>query len=312
MIEITRYTPDYKVQWDQLIKSSRNATFLFFRDYMDYHSDRFEDCSFLFFRKGRLEAVLPGNLNNNSFFSHQGLTYGGLITSVKICTVEIVEIFNLLNTKLKSLGIKDVIYKPVPLIYHCLPSQEDLYALFLHKADRIGCNISSTIFQHSKPRFTESRKSGIRKSIREGVQIAESKDFNAFWEILNGNLISKFNTKPVHSVEEVILLTSRFPENIKLYVAEQKGVILAGTLLYLMKDVIHVQYISASEIGKEIGAIDLLFEKLINIVYSHIPIFDFGQSTEKSGNYLNENLIFQKEGFGGRGIVYDTYKYIIK
>jgi hypothetical protein len=144
------------------------------------------------------------------------------------------------------------------------------------------------------------------------VQIAESKDFNAFWEILNGNLISKFNTKPVHSVEEVILLTSRFPENIKLYVAEQKGVILAGTLLYLMKDVIHVQYISASEIGKEIGAIDLLFEKLINIVYSHIPIFDFGQSTEKSGNYLNENLIFQKEGFGGRGIVYDTYKYIIK
>lgn len=311
MIEIIKYTPDFKIQWDTLIKSSRNGTFLLFRDYMDYHSDRFIDCSYLIFRKGKVEAVLPGNLNNNCFCSHQGLTYGGLITSPKICTTEIIETFNLLNTELKSIGIQDIIYKPVPLIYHSIPAQEDIYALFLNKAEKIGCNISSTIFQNSKLRFIESRKSGIRKSTREGVQITESKNFAAFWEILDGNLVSKFNTKPVHSLQEVILLSSRFPENIKLYLADQKGVVVAGTLLYIMKNILHVQYISANETGKEIGALDLLFDKLLNTIYPHIPVFDFGQSTERMGNYLNENLMFQKEGFGGRGVVYEVYKYSI-
>ena len=78
-----------------------------------------------------------------------------------------------------------------------------------------------------------------------------------------------------------------------------------------MENIIHVQYISASEQGKALGALDLLFDELINCTFSHIPLFDFGQSTENSGLLLNNNLIFQKEGFGGRGVVYDIYKYEI-
>lgn len=311
MLEIVKYTSNYKKQWDDLIKSSRNGTFLFYRDYMDYHSDRFNDCSYLIFRKGKVEALIPGNISNSCFFSHQGLTYGGLVSSIKICNTEVIDIFSMLNQELKNIGIIEIIYKPVPLIYHCIPAQEDIYAIFLNKAEKIGCNISSTIFQNSKLRFIESRKSGIRKSIREGVQIFESNDLSAFWGILERNLVNKFNTKPVHSLQEMAFLKNRFPENIKLYIAEHKGRLVAGTLMYLMKNVIHIQYISANEKGKEIGALDLLFDRLINEIYQSIPIFDFGQSTEQMGNYLNENLIFQKEGFGGRGIVYDVYKYNI-
>lgn len=309
MFKLLKYTPDYKNEWDNLVTISRNGTFLFNRDYMDYHSDRFNDCSFLIFRKGKLEAILPGNINDNIFFSHQGLTYGGLVSSPKICTTEVVEVFNLLKKELQNTGIKEVIYKPVPLIYHRIPAQEDVYALFLNKAEKIGCNISSTIFQNNKLRFIESRKSGIRKGIREGVQIIKSNDFAAFWEILDGNLGNKFNIKPVHSLQEIELLNKRFTENINLFVAEHKGIIIAGTILYIMNNIIHVQYISANEFGKEVGAVDLLFDHLINYEFQNIPIFDFGQSTERMGNYLNENLIFQKEGFGGRGIVYETYKF---
>jgi hypothetical protein len=76
-----------------------------------------------------------------------------------------------------------------------------------------------------------------------------------------------------------------------------------------MEKVVHVQYISANEKGKELGALDFLFDRLINFEFCNFPIFDFGQSTENLGNYLNENLIFQKEGFGGRGVTYDTYRY---
>ena len=84
---------------------------------------------------------------------------------------------------------------------------------------------------------------------------------------------------------------------------------LGGTLLYLTKQVVHTQYISANIAGKESGALDLLFDYLINQKYTDYPYFDFGQSTEEMGNILNESLIFQKEGFGGRGITYDVYEY---
>jgi len=309
MLTIVKYNSNLKTQWDNLVSRSRNGTFLFFRDYLDYHSERFIDSSFLFYRKGKLEAILPGNISNNCFYSHQGLTYGGLISSSKICTIEVIKLFELLNIELRNIGIKEVIYKPIPLIYHQISAQEDIYALFLNKAVKIGCNISSTIFQRNKLRFIESRKSGIRKSIKNGVQMTESNDFATFWKILEDNLVYKFNTNPIHSLQEIELLQYRFPKNIKLFVAIHEKVIVAGTIVYIMNNIIHIQYISANDKGKEIGALDFLFDQLINNNFQHIPIFDFGQSTENMGNYLNENLIFQKEGFGGRGVVYEIYKY---
>lgn len=309
MIDIVKYNSDYKEDWDNLISNSRNGTFLLYRDYMDYHSDRFIDWSFLFYKKEKLEAVLPGNLNGKALFSHQGLTYGGLVSSVRINTVDVIEIFNLLNYELQKAGIHYVVYKPIPLSYHRIPAQEDIYALFKNNAKKIGCQISSSIFQSSKISFNELRKRGVKKSIKEGVQVSESTDFAIFWSILEFNLLNKYKTKPVHSLKEIMYLHKRFPDNIKLYIADRDGIVVAGTVLYIMENLVHVQYISASEIGKNISALDLIFDQLINKTYQHIPVFDFGQSTEKMGNYLNENLIFQKESFGGRGIVYETYRY---
>ena len=43
MFEIIKYTPEYRQQWDAYVAKARNATFLFYRNYMDYHSDRFKD-----------------------------------------------------------------------------------------------------------------------------------------------------------------------------------------------------------------------------------------------------------------------------
>lgn len=311
MIELARYIPDYKQKWDSVLTNSRNGTFLFYRNYMDYHADRFKDCSFLIIRNGNIEGIIPGNIEKDCFYSHQGLTYGGLITSVKITTKDTLETFEQLNSELKKLGVTDVVYKPVPLIYNRIPAQEDIYALYRIGAEKIGCNISSTIFQNSKPSFTESRKSGIRKCQKENVRISETKEFEAFWTILENNLIDRFNTKPVHSYLEMGLLSSRFPENIKLFVVKHNEKIVAGSILYIMNLIVHVQYISASEDGKKIGALDYLFDFLINKEFSDKPVFDFGQSTERMGQYLNENLIFQKEGFGGRGIAYEIYKYSI-
>lgn len=311
MFEIIQYTSSYREQWNEFVRNSKNGTFLLNRDYMDYHSNRFIDNSMMIFRKGKLYAILPANIKGTELHSHQGLTYGGLLMSDKNSTMDTLEIFNLINQKIKELGVKVVIYKPVPHIYHSLAAEEDLYALFKLNAKLVVRNISSTIFQDNKLKFIESRKSGVRKALLNNVIVEESLNYTAFWDVLCANLSAKHNIKPVHNLSDIELLHSRFLDQIKLFVAKKDNVVIGGTVVYELGQVIHTQYIAATEEGKHIGALDLLFHILINEIYINIPIFDFGHSTEEAGHVLNERLIFQKEGFGGRGICYDTYRYEI-
>lgn len=311
MIELYKYNTDYKSEWDDLISRSRNGSFLFYRDYMEYHNNRFKDNSFIILKNGKMEAVIPGNINHFTYYSHQGLTYGGIISSINIKTTDILEIFKQLNTELKKIGITDVVYKLIPSIYHKFPCQEDIYALYLYHAEKIECNISSVIYLSNRLKFTELRRRGIQKSIRAGVTVYESDNLYQFWNILTANLTKKYNARPTHCLNEIIYLKRRFPENIRLFVAEIAGTIIAGTLLFIINRLVHIQYIGSDSQGKKLGALDLIFDELIHRQFVSESIFDFGISTEGMGNYLNENLIFQKEGFGGRGIVYEVYRYKI-
>lgn len=309
-MEIRRYRREDKELWNSFVSKARNATFLFDRNYMDYHADRFDDNSFMFYHKGKLKAVLPANVAGDTLYSHQGLTYGGLLLDKKATVEDVLECFDSLNSWLCENGISKVVYKALPWIYQQYPSEEDLYALtWKCKAQLISRNIASTIVIDNKLKFAESRKSGIRKALSLNIEVGESNDVDGFWHVLEDNLGNRYNAKPVHTASEMKLLMSRFPNNIKLYVAKMNGEIVGGTLIYVTPQVVHTQYISASVEGKKHGALDLLFDYIINKVYANCRYFDFGKSTEQGGAYLNEPLIFQKEGFGGRGVCYDWYQW---
>ena len=311
MYEIVRYTPELKAQWDSFVRKSRNGTFLFLRDYMDYHRQRFTDFSLLIFHKQSLVALLPLNKERDgSVTSHSGLTYGGLITDKKGRAEKVMKMFECLNTWLRDAGIRRVVYRPVPWIYHEMPAEEDLYALFnVCNARLTAREISSTIAQENKLAFSQSRKDCLRKADKAGVKVTATNDLAAFWDILSSNLQQRYAVNPVHSLAEIMALASLFPSNIRLYAAYLDNDMVAGTMVYVMPRVVHVQYISASAKGKAVGALDLLFRYLIDEVFIDKPFFDFGKSTEDRGRRLNEQLIFQKEGFGGRGVCYDTYEW---
>ena len=309
-MEIRRYRREDKELWNSFVNKARNATFLFDRNYMDYHADRFDDNSFMFYHKGKLKAVLPANVAGDTLYSHHGLTYGGLLLDKKATVEDVLECFDSLNSWLRENAISKVVYKALPWIYQQYPSEEDLYALtWKCKAQLISRNIASTIVIDNKLKFAESRKSGIRKALSLNIEVGESNDVDGFWHVLEDNLGNRYNAKPVHTASEMKLLMSRFPNNIKLYVAKMNGEIVGGTLIYVTPQVVHTQYISASVEGKKHGALDLLFDYIINKVYANCRYFDFGKSTEQGGAYLNEPLIFQKEGFGGRGVCYDWYQW---
>ena len=94
--------------WDTFVSESKNGTFLFQRNFMDYHADRFMDCSLLVYEgdnmsedvKERstgiegLKAVFPANWveSERCVYSHQGLTYGGLVVTEEITQSEVLEI----------------------------------------------------------------------------------------------------------------------------------------------------------------------------------------------------------------------------
>jgi len=313
MLQISRYQPTEAQAWNRFVLQAKNATFLFNRNYMDYHQSRFEDHSLVVSDRGHIVALLPANITpDRQLVAHQGLTYGALLTTEKTSARQVISIFRLINNYLKENNIRHVTYKAVPWIYHRLPAEEDLYALSAVCHARLTRrDISSVVFAHNRLKFAESRRSGIRKATRQGVLIDESRDLGPFWDVLTQNLQQKYGVNPVHSLDEITLLRDRFPQNIRLYTATLDGQVVGGTLLYLTPQVLHTQYISASPIGKACGAIDLMFEKIFSDNTLHYLYIDFGRSTESDFRQLNERLIFQKEGFGARGVCYDTYEWDI-
>lgn len=312
MIEIRLYDPRCEAEWNEFVTGSKNGTFLFDRRYMDYHSDRFADSSLMVYRDGRLFALLPANREGDLLCSHRGLTYGGLLTGTGATASAVVETFEAVNRFLRGEGLRRVVYKAIPWIYHRVPAEEDLYALFrVCGARLVARDISSTIIQPHRLKWHRDRRYGINRCRNNGVEVGPSDDFEGFWPVLEDNLMRSHGARPVHSLGEIRLLKERFPRNILLYVARRGGAVLGGTVLYVTPQVVHAQYISASPEGKALRVIDAIYNRILNEDFSDCLYFDFGKSTEDCGRVLNESLIYQKEGFGGRGVCYDWYEWEI-
>jgi hypothetical protein len=154
--------------------------------------------------------------------------------------------------------------------------------------------------------ITSSRKrTYFNKLTRQGYTVAIDADIRDFWPILEDNLMERFCSRPVHSLSEIELLKQRFPDNIVCCtVKNPDGKTIAGTLLFITQQVVRTQYISASHEGKHTNALDYLMLSLIRH-YGKNPqyrYFEFGTSMAEDGINLNEGLILQKEGFGGRAV----------
>lgn len=312
-MKIISYKKDYYKIWNDFIEKSKNGHFFFQRDYMEYHSDRFEDFSLMVFDDNdKLIAILPANIKENILYSHQGLTFGGFLVDDKMKTETMLEIFELLKQFLKEKNIVKIVYKCIPYIYHTKPSEEDRYALFRNDANLIRRDVSATIDLTNKIKYQEQRARAVKKAIKNDLVFEESKDFKAYWKILEETLNTQHNAKPVHSVEEIEKLATLFSDSIKLFVAIKDNEMLGGTLVFENKTIVHTQYLANSFEGRNIGALDFVIDKLINEVYSNKKYFDFGISNEEAGRYLNTGLIAQKEGFGARAVVHDFYELEIK
>jgi hypothetical protein len=306
---VKRYQENDYENWNAFIGQAKNATFLFHRDFMEYHSDRFQDFSLIVLDGEKWLGVLPANIVGNQVFSHQGLTYGGLVYNEKVKLASVIEIFRSILLFLNDNKMEKLQLKLIPSIYHIKPAEELNYALFLTEAQLIRRD-SMAVLDLSKPyTISKTRKECIRRGIKNNLVIKEELDFKLFWEeVLEPNLDKKYQAKPVHSIAEIEMLQRKFPNNIRHFNVYQDDKIVAGTTVFVSENVAHPQYVSGMGNKNELGSLDFLYHHLITSVFMGKRFFDFGISNEDQGKKLNEGLVFWKESFGASIIVHDFYE----
>lgn len=331
---IIPYSITHRDEWNSFVSRSKQGTFLLNRNFMDYHADRFFDCSIMFCQAddekgaytsteqnvGDIVAVMPANWieETKTVETHGGLTYGGLLTKEDITETEVMQIMQAAFTYYREMmGARVMLYKPIPYIYSSLPSGEDLYALFRANAQLARRLVSSVVDMRHLLRMQTLRTNGVKKALSKGFYINRMQDgdfdtLNEFWVLLENMLIRQHKASPVHTVDEIGLLMSRFPREIRVYIVRNSSLrIVAGVIVFETERVAHVQYVASNAEGNENGALDLLFRHLITERYKNMDYLDLGTSNEAHGHILNEGLIAMKESFGGRAVCYDSYRVML-
>jgi hypothetical protein len=278
---------------------------------MEYHSDRFEDFSILVLdKKQKIKAILPANKIGNTLYSHQGLTYGGLVLQQKTKLQDVVEMLKMVLQFLQDQHIFSVQLKQLPSIYCDFPSDEMEQLCFLLKAKLIRREALSVVDFSRKIEISRVRKRGIERGQKMELDIKEVSDFEEFWsKMLVPNLQERYHAKPVHSLSEITHLKSKFPENIRQFNVYFENEIIGGVTLFVTKNVLHPQYISGNKkFNTKYGGLDFLYHYVMTNLATTQRYFNFGSSSENNGLQINTSLHYWKESFGGRTVVQNYYE----
>jgi hypothetical protein len=310
-MEVRKYSSDYKNEWNSFLDIAKNVSFLFDRNFMDYHSDRFNDYSLMIFDDNQLVAVIPANISEGQLISHQGLSYGAIVLLDQLKLAQIILIVKEVLIYLKNNQIQTWFIKFIPRMYHTRPCDELDWVMFKLLAKIYRRDTALVIDNRSRQiPYQERRKRSIKKAAKQNILIKEGvEQFEPYWNnVLVPNLQAKHGVAPVHSLDEIELLAERFPKNIKQHNVYLDHKVVAGCTMFLNKQVAHAQYISGTDEGRDTGCLDFLFDYLIQNEYSQYDYFDFGICNENGGQLINNGLLDWKEGFGARTIVHDFYE----
>ncbi|WP_448518569.1 hypothetical protein [Rhodoflexus sp.] len=303
---------DQQQLWNDFIAQAKNTSFLFHRDFIAYHGSRFEDYSLMVFEGNSLRAVLPANLTAEGLFSHQGLSYGGLVIDRAATMPQVVAMMREILAFLCEKNIQKCHLKLIPTIYHRYPANEIDWILFrlqavLYRRDFATVVDNSVAELPWQQRRVRAAKKAAQKQaiIRSGYE-----ELAPFWEqVLIPNLSIRHGLSPVHTLDEIQHLARLFPRQIiqhNIYLTASEPA--AGCTIFLNDRVAHAQYIANNPSQMNSGCLDLLFEKLIRETYRYCRYFSFGISNENQGLLINKGLTEWKEGFGGRTITHDFYE----
>jgi hypothetical protein len=313
-VTVRQYREQDADAWDKLTSESWNGTFLHTRRFLAYHGDRFQDLSIVVEDVGeRLVGVFPAALHPehaDTGVSHPGLTYGGVVHRGALRGVALLEVLQDICALYRRMGLRRLRYKPVPYIYHTVPSADDLYALFRLEAVRYRCELSAAIDLDAYQKPSKLRRRDLAKARKADLSITSGPEcLDQFWPVLEANLKAKHDTRPVHTLDEITYLQNRFPEQIRCIIGTLGRRVVAGVVLFQTPRVVHVQYSASTAEGNAVGASTAVMNYAVGEgIHPRARYFDFGVSNEKQGWMLNEGLYRFKASFGAGGVAQEFYE----
>jgi len=310
MALVYRYSEDKRLEWEEMVHSASNGTFLHLRSYVDYHQHRFNDHSLMVYIDGSLVGGLVAHEILDTLYSHLGLTYGGIILHSRLSSFQIYKIVAALLKFIYEVGFEKLIIKHLPSVY-ATSSQGILeHCYFLLEAELVSREyISAIALPMDIQKWAHGRRWALEKAGKANLSIVESSNMYAFWEeVLVPNLRDKFGGTPVHSAEEISCLAQNNPGRIRQFVVLKEEELVAGITIFEMPEVVRTQYISATPKGKALHALDYLIFFLGTQVFPDKKYIDMGTSHEFQGRKLKHTLLYWKESFGALPYVQDTYQ----
>lgn len=295
---IIDYSPAHKEEWDAFVDRALNTSILYRRDYMDYHSNRFTDASYMVYLYDKLVALLPGHKTETTWSSHLGLTYGGLVVDTRmrypVMTAIVREVISLSRKR----HYRKLIFKNQLECYHRYLDSSWEYTL---RAEG---------FQQTRQEFNPVIDLGIEVPIsktKEGHKRNQQTDFELapghlqrYWEnVLCPQLESRYNTRPVHSYKEIKQLAAAFPDQIKLWCVHRNERILAGVLIFECGQVARIQYAAQTGDGMRVNAMDYVYLSVIAQYRERgFRFIDMGIVNDGEDHHVNQGLLDYKRSFG--------------
>jgi hypothetical protein len=298
-LNIIKYHPHNAVAWDHFIATSINGTFLLYRNFMDYHKDRFNDHSLMIYEGGLLLCCIPAHKVGSDFISHGGLSYGGFIISLDGKN-KMEQIISVVMRYLKSHAFAKAEFQQPPVSYHIVNREIEL--LLQQQGFNANRVLHNQIVRLDKEIKVSSKKTrGYRNGNFVGLKIVRNDNFKNFWQdILVPQLKARYGSKPVHTLDEIELLASRFPKNIVQYSVYLKDNLLAGITLFKKNKHIRAQYTASSPLGLQCDATTFLYiEAMQEFANDGFLILDYGSVNEKNGA-INQGLRRFKQELGCR------------
>lgn len=309
-MKVEIYSSRHANSWNAFLKQANNASFLFHRDFMEYHKDRFCDHSLLIYDTDKLIALVPAHIQDQVLCSHFGLSYGGIIHTSALTLSHFLSILEAIADHCKKQNIAALILNEIPAIYQTISNNHLPFVSYALQASIQNIQLLSTVNFSAPLTLNTNRKRMVQKGMRQGYFIQEDQSATSFWqEILIPRLQERYQTNPVHSLEEITTLMRAFPQAIKQFnVYNAQGELVGGTMLFIHPHVVHLQYIAGKEQDNAQGALDLLIYTLLEHYKTSVRYFDFG-SSQISPKQVNSGLLYWKESFGARSIPQYCYVF---
>ncbi len=319
-IKIEKFTPDFEKDWDKYIREADNGTLFHTRKFLSYHpKGRFIDHSLILKSANKVKALFPAiemELDKDkTLISHRGSSFGGFVYH-DLGMKEAFSITESLKEYARQNDFSRIIITTPPLVYMARYSNYFDFAFLQNGFRYMKREISSVVQLSGKEEnvfdlFRAEARTATRKSIKSGVEVQISDDYEAYYEILKHNLRMRHDVAPTHSLDELIKLKNMFPEKIQLWGAYLDKKMIAGVVNFICNEnVVLAFYISDDKTYQAYRPVNQLFYHIFKwSLRENFHFYDFGIFTVNMEP--NWGLGKFKESFGARGLFRDTFEILL-